>query len=79
MTTPSSPTGNEGEDEPKLPLEEVDAPDALPTPCTRLGASTVGSLEELVSLETKRRRSATIKCFTSTTSVSKGQGMTGRL
>ena len=79
MTTSSSPTGNEGEDEPELPLEEVDAPDALPTPCTRLDASTVGSLKELAPLETKRRRSETTKCFTSTTSVGKGRGMTGRL
>ena len=78
MTAPSSPNGTGG-DELELLLEEVDAPDALPTPCTLLGASIVRSLEELTPRETKRRRSTTRKCSPLTTFGAKGRGMTGRL
>ena len=67
MTSLGSPAGSGG-DELELPLEEVFAPDELPTPCTRLDASTTGSREEFAPRETKRRRLTTTKCSHSTTS-----------
>ena len=78
MATPGLRLGT-GWAELESSLREVDEPDALPAPCTRLNASTTRSPEGRTLLKNRRRKSVMTKCFPSIMSEGNSRGMTKRV